>query len=353
MTLKPPSFRVRPLRRLLAASAAAAGMLLAAAPAHAFLQETHRRIVLDAVAYMAAHPATTNYQKLVAGAARAGYSIEDFAATLGQGAYDVDSFADTYICGAITGDCEMAPLWGLGTAIARYSSFWHFEDHAHGSDVHGNPYGGYSYARVPVMGDVDTLAAGWLWDDYLDDGRGGMHGILGDGTKYDTYHLTEANYRQGSTSQPAMYADYQKFPFQPISNLGQYWFTQFLQMPTAQTLGFVLHTTDLLVPQHTWNTLGNNHSGFEQWVLDYFDSEQLNDFALVDAALADFPPLPPTATDVRAFMHQAGAYSYANGALVLSSTDQADRVAVARKVVPHATALVVRLLDRGAERLVQ
>ena len=69
----------------------------AAAPAHAFTQETHRRIVLDAVAYMAAHPTTTNYAKLVAGAARAGYTIDQFAAVMGQGAYDVDSFADTYI----------------------------------------------------------------------------------------------------------------------------------------------------------------------------------------------------------------------------------------------------------------
>jgi len=350
MTLKTFSPRAR---RLLAAGAAAAGTLLASAPAHAFLQETHRRIVLDAVAYMQAHPATTNYQKLVAGAARAGYSIDEFAAMLGQGAYDVDSFSDTYICGAITGDCEKAPLWGLGTAIARYSSFWHFEDHSHGSDAHGNPYGGYNYSRVPVMGDVDTLAAGWLWNDHLDDGRGGMHGLLGDGTKYDTYHRTEANYRQGSSSSPSQYADYQNFPFQPISNLGQYWFGQFLQMPTAQTLGFVLHTTDLLVPQHTWNTLGNNHSGFEEWVLDYFDSERLDDFTLVDAALNDLPPLPPAATEVRGLMHTAAAYSYANGALVLSSTDQADRVAVARRIVPHATALVVRLLDRGAERLVQ
>jgi hypothetical protein len=148
-----------------------------------------------------------------------------------------------------------------------------------------------------------------------------------------------------------MYQDYQAIPFQPISNLGQYWFTQFLAAPTAQTLGFVLHTTDLLVPQHTWNTLGNNHSGFEDWCLSYWDTEHLNDATLVDAALKDFTALAPTATDVRSLMHQAGAYSYANGALVLSSTAQADRVAVARKVVPHATALAVLILNRGAERL--
>jgi hypothetical protein len=341
------------LGQRIALAVATAGLAGAALPAQAFTQETHRRIVLDAVAYMAAHPTTTNYAKLVAGAARAGYTIDQFAAMMGQGAYDVDSFADTYICGAITGDCEKAPLWGLGTAIAKYSSFWHFEDHAHGQDVHGNPYGGYSYGRVPIMGDVDTLAAGWLWNDYLDDGRNGQHGIFGDGTKYDTYHLTEANYRQGSASTVSMYTDYQNFPFQPVSNLGQYWFTQFLSMPTAQTLGFVCHTADLLVPQHTWNTLGNNHSGFESWVQDYWDSAQLDSFDLVDAAFKDLTAPSPTATDLRPLWHQSGAYSYANGALALSSTDQNDRIAVAKKVVPHATAMVVLLLDRGAERLVQ
>lgn len=342
----------RPVRTLILATLAAAG-LAAATSSHAFSQETHRRIVLDAVAYMKAHPTTTNYQKLVDGAARAGYTIDQFAAVMGQGAYDVDSFVDTMVCGAITGDCEKAPLWGLGTSIAKYSSFWHFEDHAHGADVHGNPYGGYSYSRVGISGDVDVLAAGWLWNDYLDDGRGGLGGIFGDGTKYDTYHLTEAHYRMGGYSTTSQYQDYQNFPFQPVSNLGQYWFTQFLAAPTAQTLGFVLHTTDLLVPHHTWNTLGNNHGQFEDWCLTYWDSEDLNDFALVDAALKDFPALSPTATEVRPLMHQAGGYSYANGALVLSSTAQADRVMVAKKIVPHATALAVILLNRGAERLVQ
>ena len=340
-----------PFRRCLVLCLGLAGF--AAAPAHAFTQETHRRIVLDAVAYMAAHPTSTNYAKLVAGAARAGYTIDQFAAAMGQGAYDVDSFADTYICGAVTGDCEKAPLWGLGTSIAKYSSFWHFEDHAHGKDVHGNPYGGYDYARVPIKGDVDELAAGWLWNDYLDDGRNGSGGIFGDGTKYDSFHLTEAHYRQGSTSTVSMYTDYQTFPFQPISNLGAYWFGQFLAMPTAQTLGFVCHTADLLVPQHTWNTLGNNHSGFEGWVQDYWDSAQLDSFDLIDAAFQDLTTPAANATDLRPLWHQAGAYSYASGALALSSTDQDDRVAVARKIVPHATALVVLLLNRGAERLVQ
>ena len=321
--------------------------------AQAFQPDTHARLVLDAVSYMAAHPTTTNYQKLVQGANKAGYTIDQFAQAMSQGAHDVDYFEDTYICGAITGDCVKAPLWGLGTDIARYTSFWHFQDHAHGTDSHGNRYGGYNYKRIAIVGDIDTVAAGWLWNDYLDDGRGGMGGIFGDTSRYNTYGVTEANYRQGSTSSKSMYGDYQAFPFQPINNLGQYWFTQFLSRPTAQNIGFVLHTTDTGVPQHTWNTLGNNHSDWESWVFTYYDSEQLGAFSLVEQAMSDITPLSPTATDVRPVMYQLGAYSYANGTLVLSSTAHADRVMVGRKVVPHAIAMVVNILNRAAERLVQ
>jgi len=336
--------------RLLAGALVAVGLTT---PAHAFLQETHRRIVLDAVAYMQAHPSTTNYQKLLDGATRAGYTIDTLAATLGQGAYDVDSFSDTYICGAVTGDCEQAPAWGLGSGIVKYTSYWHFENHSAGQDVHGNRFGGYDYSKIPVRGDVDVLAAGWLVGDHLDDGPGGMKGWFSDGTKYDSYHITEANYRLGGYSTPSMYSAFQSMPFQPISNLGQYWFQQFLARPSAQTLGYVLHTTDLLQPHHTWITSGNNHWGWEGWVNDYYYTENLNDSNLVTAALNDFTPLDPKAIDIRPLLQQGGAYSYANGGIVLSSTAQADRVATARKVVPHAIAMVVYVLNRAAERMVQ
>lgn len=341
----------RTIKRTGWTAAVTAALLTAALPAQAFLQETHKRIVQDAVSYMRANPGTTNYAKLQAGAQKAGYTIDQFAAVISQGAYDVDAFSDTYICGAITGDCVNAPVWGLGSAVARYTSFWHFQDHAHGTDAHGNRYGGYNYSRIAIKGDIDELAAGWLWNDYLDDGSGGMGGIFGDSSRYNTYGVTERNYRLNGYSTSAMYSDYQNFPFQPITNLGQYWFTQFLQRPTAQTLGFVLHTTDVAVPQHTWNTLGHNHSGWETWVKDYFDSEQLNAFPLVQAALNKVIPLAVDATDIRPVLYQVGNDSYTNGTLVLSSTSHADRVAVGRVLVPEATALVVRILNRAAERM--
>lgn len=333
------------------AFAAAACLFAVSATAHAWTQETHRRIVLDAVNYMKANPASTNYSKLLTAVTRAGYSIGQFAQALGQGAYDVDDFADTYICGAVSGDCELAPVWGAGASIVKYTSYWHFQNHTAGKDVHGNPFGGYNYSALTVAGDIDNMAASWLYGDYLDDGAGGMKGWFGDSSKYNAYGVTEAHYRLGGTSSASMYADFEKMPFQPIDNLGQYWWQQFLTQPSAQSLGFVLHTTDLLQPHHTWTTSANNHAGWETWVNDYYYSENLNDPLQVKAALADFKPLATNAVDIRPLLTQGGTYSYANGGVVLSSTDSNDRRLVAKKVIPHAIAMVVHILNRAAERL--
>ena len=325
--------------------------VMACVPAQAWNTETHRRIVLDAVQFMQTHASQTNYVKLLAGVTKAGYTMTQFADVLGQSAHDVDLFEDTAICGATTGDCQFAPIWGLASNLAHYTSFWHFQNHTSGADAHGNPFGGYNYAKLHNSGDIDVLAATWLVNDHLDDGPGGMAGWFGDGTKYNTYGKTEAHYRLGGYSTPKMYEDYQTMPFQPIDNLGQYFFQQFLQTPSAQTLGFVLHTTDLVQPHHTWSTLANNHSGWEKWVEDYYDSEALNDPALVLAALPDFTPLTLTQVDIRSLLGQGGTYSYKYGGAVLSSTDQLVRKNVAKKMIPHSIAMVVRILDRAAERL--
>jgi hypothetical protein len=339
--------------RLVFAFIVAATGFFACVPAHAWKQETHRRIVLDAVAYMKNNPDHTNHRKLLAGVTRAGYTMDQFARALAQGAYDVDDFADTYQCGAISGNCVYAPVWNLGASVTNYTSFWHFQNHTAGRDVHGNPFGGYNYAKLAVPGDIDKLAATWLYGDYLDDGSGGMRGWFGDSSKYNSYGITEARYRLGGYSTPRQYADFEKMPFQPVDNLGQYWWQQFLARPTAQSLGFVLHTTDIVQPHHTWSTIGNHHSGWEAWVAHYYHAERLNDPALVRAAVAYYTPLAANAVDIRPLLTQAGTYSYRNGGIVLSSTDHRDRRRVGRQMIPHAIALVVHILNRAAERLSQ
>lgn len=337
------------MNRLLT-TALATGLAFAAADASAFSQETHKRIVIDAVNYMKANPSTTNYNKLAAAAAAAGYTVEQMANVLGQGAYDVDDFMDTYFCGATTGDCQTAPVWGLGAGIVKYTSYWHFQQHTRGADSHGNDKGGYNYDLLTVWGDIDNMAASWLYGDYMDDGKSGMKGWFGDNTKYNTYGVTEANYRQGSSSSKSQYDDFEEMPFQPIDNLGQYWYTKFQQSPTFQTLGFVLHTTDLLQPHHTWTTSALNHAGWETWVNDYYYSEGLNNSALVSAALNNFTPVPVGSTDIRPLLTQGGALSYSNGGIVLSSTDHNDRRNVGRIVIPNAIAMTVHVLNHAANR---
>jgi hypothetical protein len=338
------------MKKALISLSLAAATLMAAGQAAAWSQETHKRIVVDAVNYMKANPGSTNYARLAAAATAAGYTIEQMAQVLGQGAYDVDDFQDTYICGAITGDCVHAPVWGLGSDIAKYTSFWHFQSHVRGTDIHGNDRGGYDASKLVVSGDIDDLAEAWLYNDYLDDGKKGMKGWFGDDTAYNTYGITEANYRQGSWSSKSMYDDYQEFPFQPIDNLGQYWYSKFQQSPTFQTLGFVLHTTDLLQPHHTWNTLALNHSGWEGWVNDYYYSLGLNDQARVTNALQSFAAIPANNTEIRPLLTQGGAFSYAYGGSVLYSTDHNERVNVARTMVPHAIAMTVHILNHAANR---
>lgn len=113
----------------------------------------------------------------------------------------------------------------------------------------------------------------------------------------------------------------------------------------------MLHTTDLLQPHHTWTTSAHDHGGWEQWVLDYYEKENLNNPALVTAALADYTPVAANGVDIRPLLTQGGTYSYANGGIVLSSKDQADRSRVGRQMIPHSIAMVVHVLNRAAERL--
>ncbi|OHU89316.1 MULTISPECIES: phospholipase [Pseudoalteromonas] len=315
---------------------------------HAFSQETHKRIVIDAVNYMAQNPSTTQYQKLANYAAANNMSVSALAQLLGQAAYDVDDFEDTFFCGAITGDCVQAPLWGAAESIVKYTSYWHFQNHTQGADIHGNDFGGYNYQELTVWGSVDSMAATWLKGDYLDDGHGGETGwFRADDTRYNSYGITEANYRIDSQSNYSMYDDFEEMPFQPIDNLGQYWYQKYLQSGNPQLLGFVFHTTDLLQPHHTWTTSDLNHASWESWVKDYYDQENLNNMQLVQDALESFDPLATNSQDIRPLLTQGGAFSYAQGGIVLNSKDHYDRLNTAKLVIPHAIAMVVHLLNHA------
>ena len=288
---------------------AATLLLLGTSQAQAFSQETHKRIVLDAVNYMQQHPASTEYAALRQYAAQNNLTISELAELLGQAAYDVDDFEDTFFCGAITGSCVQAPVWGAAQSIVKYTSYWHFQNHTQGADQHGNDFGGYNYEKLTVWGTIDNLASAWLKGDYLDDGKGGETGWFNaDSSKYNSYGVTESHYRIDSNSTYSMYDDFEEMPFQPIDNLGQYWYQSYLQSGNPQVLGFVFHTTDLLQPHHTWTTSDLNHSSWESWVKDYYDQEQLNDLSLVTQAMQTFSPLDKNSQDVRPLLTQGGSF---------------------------------------------
>ncbi|MFK3869848.1 phospholipase [Pseudoalteromonas rhizosphaerae] len=323
-------------------------LLISTSQAQAFSQETHKRIVIDAVNYMQQHPSSTQFSALSQYAQQNNMTVTQLAEVLGQAAYDVDDFEDTFFCGAVTGSCVQAPIWGAAESIVKYTSYWHFQNHTQGADQHGNDFGGYNYQKLTVWGTVDNLASSWLKGDYLDDGQGGETGWFNaDSSKYNSYDITEANYRIDSQSNYNMYDDFEEMPFQPIDNLGQYWYQSYLQSGNPQVLGFVFHTTDLLQPHHTWTTSDLNHSSWESWVKDYYDQEQLNDSALITQAMQTFSALDINSQDVRPLLTQGGAFSYAQGGIVLNSQDHYDRLNTAKQVIPHAIAMVVHLLNHA------
>ncbi|TMO95531.1 phospholipase, partial [Pseudoalteromonas sp. S3178] len=103
----------------------------------------------------------------------------------------------------------------------------------------------------------------------------------------------------------------------------------------------------LLQPHHTWTTSALNHSSWESWVKDYYDQEDLNNLQLVRSAMATFTPIAKNSQDIRPLLTQGGAFSYAQGGIVLNSQDHYDRLTTAKQVIPHAIAMVVHLLNHA------
>ena len=120
------------MKKMLSLLSAAGVALTLSTSAVAFQQITHKRIAIDAINYMRSHPTTTNYAAFESAILSAGYTVDQFAETVGQGAFDVDDFQDTFICGAITGDCVYAPVFNAGASIAQYTRYWHFQNDSWG-----------------------------------------------------------------------------------------------------------------------------------------------------------------------------------------------------------------------------
>ena len=324
--------RTTMIRTTLAATAA---LLLLSSEAGAWSQETHKRIAKDALQYMNSPAATPDMRRAVNFYAGAAGGLNRAAELIGQAAYDVDDFHDTRLGGWWVG-YEHAPLGDLAESLVNYSSYWHFLNLTRGADAHGNDHGGYDYRYHTVDGsllDVDWYAMVYLYNRDL---------------KSSDFDTTEAHYRQGSSSnRDQHYADFQAMAFQPVDNLGKYWFDQFKSVPTLQSIGFSLHAVgDASQPHHVYNTIANNHSGWEGWVKDYYDAEGLADAN----AVAGVVPLYDPRTDIRGLITQVGNEAYRHPE-PLYSTDYATRVQVAKILIPHAIAANVAVLTKGVNYL--
>lgn len=303
----------------------------------AWSQPTHKLIVMDALAYMGSARATADERRAYAFYVSAAQGDAAKAAdALGQACYDVDSFKDVHL-GSWWSGYWSAPVFGLAHSIVGYNAYHHFITMSRGEDAHGNAHGGYNFRHRTPNGslgkgeffDIDKLASIYLWNTEL--------------WKND-FNTTEANYRQGSYSNwNEHYRDFQDIPWQPSANAGEYWFGEFKKQPTFQTVGYSLHfLTDAGQPHHTMSTSANHHSGWESWVEDHYQTEQLANLDSVQSALGKY-----NARDsMNGLITQLAGIAYSHPE-PLYATDYETRKATAQVMIPETIAATVAVLTKA------
>lgn len=303
----------------------------------AWSQPTHKLIVMDALAYMGSARATAEERRAYDFYVSAAKGDASKAAdALGQACYDVDSFKDVHL-GSWWSGYWAAPVFGLAHSIVGYNAYHHFITMSRGEDVHGNAHGGYNFRHRTPNGslgkgeffDIDKLASVYLWNTEL--------------WKND-FNTTEANYRQGSYSNwNEHYRDFQDIPWQPSANAGEYWFGEFKKQPTFQTVGYSLHfLTDAGQPHHTMSTSANHHSGWESWVEDHYQTENLASMNSVQAALGKY-----SARDsMNGLITQLAGIAYSHPE-PLYATDYETRKATAQVMIPETIAATVAVLTKA------
>ncbi|MCG8669686.1 MAG: hypothetical protein MI867_09775 [Pseudomonadales bacterium] len=327
--------------KLLSALTTGALALTLASPSIAWKQPTHKQEVIDALHYMGSDYADADMKRAYDFYVNSANGNADKAAdALGQACYDVDNFKDVHL-GSWWRGYWSAPLFGLAHSIVGYNAYHHFVTMSRGTDAHGNEHGGYNYRHRTVNGsmgkgeffDIDMLAAFYLWNTEL---------------KKSDFKTTEANYRQGSYSNyNEHYRDFQDIPWQPAPNAGKYWFEQFQEQPTFQTMGYALHfLTDSGQVHHTMSTSANHHAGWEAWVEDNYFTENLSTNEAIHNAVGRYNPQD----SFRDLVHQLAEEAYSRPE-PLYATDHATRLSVAEVMIPETIAATVAVLTKGVNCL--
>ena len=304
--------------------------------ANSFTITTHERVTKDALKFMGSIYATKEQKRAYNVYVSSAKGLDNALNLLGKAAGDVDKFKDTRMGGWWVGYHYSASDLSLGLVENNYTSWWHFLTMTRGSDSHGNDHGGYNYKyRTDDTSfiDYDWIVMAWLYNQEL---------------KEDDYKRTESNYRQGSySSWKGQYRDFQSIPWQPVDNLGKFWYEKFKQSPSFQYIGYVTHAgADVAVAQHTWNTIANNHPEYESWVEDFYYKEKLNDLSLV----AQYTPTLNAKHSVRSILTQTAEQAYLRPTVLFSKRHSA-RLNVAKVMVPMAIATNVTILTKAINYL--
>jgi len=312
--------------------------------ASAWTKPTHSEIVKDALKYMGTTNATAEQKFAYSIYVRSAGSEERAASILAKAVADVDDFEDTHIGAWWVGgyfnkpddnladiasgvglDAEAETLRGV-----NYTSWWHFLDFKSGAkDNHGNLHGGYNASKAYDSSTVDKLASLYLYNRELDK---------------DDYDTTEKKYRLNTTSVYSRdYDDFQDMAFQPVSNLGTYWFNEFKKSPTFTVIGHSLHAVgDAAQPHHVYVTIGNDHGGWESWVENEYARKGFANFSKVKQELENYNAQSSFSDITVQTGEQAFQYP-----LVLSDKSEVTRTQTAEKLIPVAIAASVTVLTKG------
>ncbi len=329
------------MRKLTSTLVAGAIALTSSVSAYAWKQPTHKQEVIDALNYMGSEYASPEQRRAYEFYVSAANGVvEEAGDALGQACYDVDDFQDVHL-GSWWRGYWSAPLFGLAHSIVGYNAYHHFVTMSRGEDAHGNAHGGYNYRHRTPNGslgkgeffDIDKLAAIYLWNTEL---------------KKSDFNTTEANYRADSYSDyNEHYRDFQDMPWQPSTNAGLYWFTQFLEEPTFQMMGYSLHfLTDAGQVHHTMSTSANHHAGWEAWVQNYYFEENMNDILAIHEAVGNYD----SRAAVRDIITQLAQKAYSHPE-PLYATDHETRLSVAKIMIPETIAATVAMLTKGVNCL--
>ena len=303
---------------------------------HAWKEPTHSRIVRDALAYMGSENASAEQKRAYNIYVAAAGSEKIAAKALEDAVAIVDEFHDTNLGSWWTGYNYQPGKYSVGgIALAlydlevNYTSYWHYIDFKSEGDIHGNKHGGY-YSPKTLSGSLEDRVAALYLSPYK--------------LKKSDYYTTEAHYRQGSSS--SYKRDYQNFdemPFQPVSHLGMYWFSEFKKYPTYAVIGHSLHAIgDAAQPHHVYVSIGHEHAGWEAWVEANYEEMRFYNESKVSSEVAKYNARD-SFSDITL---QTGEQAYSHPE-VLSNLSTSVRRAAAEELIPVAIAASVTVLTKG------